>query len=58
MLCGLPPTALTKTVFIITFAKAYRVRLMTKAHYLENTTPLFSQLDIFSINSFSVATFM
>ena len=61
MLCGLPPTALPKTVFIITFAKAYRVRLITKANYLENTAPLFSQLkvlDVFSINSFSVATFM
>ena len=37
------------------------VRVITKAHYLENTAPLFSQLkvlDIFSINSFSVATFM
>ena len=37
------------------------VRLITKAHYLEKTAPLFSQLkvlDIFSINSFSVATFM
>ena len=34
------------------------VRLMIKAHYLSNTAPLFSQhkvLDIFSINSFSVA---
>ena len=44
-----------KTVFIITFAKAYRVRLITEAHYLENTAPLFRQLkvlDIFSINSF------
>ena len=37
------------------------VRFITKAHYLANTAPLFSQLkvlDIFSINSFSVATFM
>ena len=35
------------------------VRLITKAHYLTNTAPLFSQLkDVFSINSFSVATFM
>ena len=37
------------------------MRLITKAHYLANTAPLFSQLkvlDIFSINSFSVATFM
>ena len=37
------------------------VRLITKAHYLANTVPLFSQLkvlDLFSINSFSVATFM
>ena len=37
------------------------VRLTTKAHYLANTASLFSQLkvlDIFSINSFSVATFM
>ena len=37
------------------------VRLITKAHYLANTAPLFSQLkvlDIFSINSFSVTTFM
>ena len=37
------------------------VRLITKAHYLANTAPLFSQLkvlDIFGINSFSVATFM
>ena len=37
------------------------VRLITKAHYLANTAPLFSQLkvlDIFSINSFSAATFM
>ena len=37
------------------------VRLITKAHHLANTTPLFSQLkflEIFSINSFSVATFM
>ena len=37
------------------------VRLITKAHYLANTASLFSQLkvlDIFSINSFSVATFM
>ena len=37
------------------------VRLITKAHYLANTAPLFSQLkvlDIYSINSFSVATFM
>ena len=37
------------------------VRLITKAHYLANTVPLFSQLkvlDMFSINSFSVATFM
>ena len=37
------------------------VRLITKAHYPANTAPLFSQLkvpDIFSINSFSVATFM
>ena len=36
-------------------------RLIAKAHYLANTAPLFSQLkvlDIFSINSFSVATFM
>ena len=35
------------------------VRLITKAHYLANTAPLFSHLkvlDIFSINSFSVAT--
>ena len=35
--------------------------LITKPHYLANTAPLFSQLkvlDIFSINSFSVATFM
>ena len=50
-----------KTVFIITSAKAYRVQLITKANYLENTAPLFSQLkvlDVFSINSFSVATFM
>ena len=33
----------------------------SKAHYLANTAPLFSQLkvlDIYSINSFSVATFM
>ena len=37
------------------------VRLITKAHYLANTAPIFSQLkvlDIFNINSFSVATFM
>ena len=37
------------------------LRLITKAHYLTNTTPLFSllkDLDILSINSFSVATFM
>ena len=37
------------------------VRIITKAQYLANTAPLFSQLkvlDIFSINSFSVATFM
>ena len=37
------------------------VRLITKAHYLANTAPLFSQLkvlDIFSINLFSVTTFM
>ena len=37
------------------------VRLITKAHYLANTAPLFSQLkvlEIFGINSFSVATFM
>ena len=37
------------------------VRLITKAHYLANTAPLFSQLkvlDIFSTNSFSVPTFM
>ena len=37
------------------------VRLITKAHYLANTAPLFSQLkvlNIFSINSFSVATFV
>ena len=37
------------------------MRLITKAHYLANTAPLFSQLkvlDINSINSFSVATFM
>ena len=37
------------------------VRLITKAHCLANTAPLFSQLkvlDIFSINSFSVASFM
>ena len=37
------------------------VRLIIKAHYLANTAPLFSQLkvlDIFSINSFSVANIM
>ena len=37
------------------------VRLITKAHYLANTASLFNQLkvlDIFSIDSFSVATFM
>ena len=37
------------------------VRVITKAHYLESTAPLFSKLkvlDIFSINSFSVGTFM
>ena len=37
------------------------VRLISKAHYLANTAPLFSKLevlDIYSINSFSVATFM
>ena len=37
------------------------LRLIKKAHYLANTAPLFSQLkvlDIFSINSFTVATFM
>ena len=37
------------------------LQLITKAHYLANTTPLFSQLkvlDIFSMNSFFVATFM
>ena len=37
------------------------LRLITKDYYLANTTPLFSQLkvlDIFSINSFFVATFM
>ena len=37
------------------------MQLLSKAHYLENTTPLFSKLkvlDIYSINSFSVATFM
>ena len=36
------------------------VRLISKAHYLANTAPLFSKLkvlDIYSINSFSVATF-
>ena len=37
------------------------MRLIAKAHYLVNTAPLFSHLkvlDMFSINSFSVATFM
>ena len=37
------------------------VRLLSKAHHLANTAPLFSKikvLDIYSINSFSVATFM
>ena len=37
------------------------VWLITKAHYLANTAPLFSLLkvlDIFSINSFSAATFL
>ena len=37
------------------------VRLITKAHHLANTAPLFSQLkvlDMFSINFFSFATFM
>ena len=37
------------------------VRLISKAHYLANTAPLFSKLkvlDIYSIYSFSVATFM
>ena len=38
-----------------------KVRLISKAHYPANTAPLFSQLkviDIYSFNSFSVATFM
>ena len=47
-----------KTVFIITLAKAYRVRLITKTRYLENLFSQLKVLDIFSINSFSVATFM
>ena len=37
------------------------VRLISKAHHLANTVPLFSKLkvlDIYSIYSFSVATFM
>ena len=37
------------------------VRLISKAHYIANTAPLFSKLkvlDIYSINSFSEATFM
>ena len=37
------------------------VRLISKAHYLANTTPLFTKLkvlDLDSINSFSVATFV
>ena len=37
------------------------VRLISKTHYLANTAPLFSKrkvLDIYTINSFSVATFM
>ena len=37
------------------------VRLISTAHYLANTAPLFSKLkvlDIYSINSFSVVTFM
>ena len=37
------------------------MRLITKAHHLANTLPLFSQLkvlDTYSINSFSVTTFM
>ena len=36
-------------------------RLISKAHYLANATPLFSKLkvlDIYSVSSFSVATFM
>ena len=48
-------------LFLIYFFQKRIVRFITKAHYLANTTPLFSQLkvlDIFSINSFSVATFM
>ena len=51
----------SKMLFLIYFLQKRIVRLTTKAHYLANTTPLFSQLkvlDIFSINSFSVATFM
>ena len=51
----------SKMLFLIYFLQKRIVRLTTKAHYLANTTPLFSQLkvlDIFDIISFSVATFM
>ena len=50
-----------ETTYWFRLKKKRLVRVITKAHYLENTAPLFSQLkvlDIFSINSFSVATFM
>ena len=48
-------------LFLINLLQKRIVRFITKAHYLAHTAPLFSQLkvlDIFSINSFSVATFM
>ena len=49
---------LTKAILIML---NWTRNLITKAQYLANTAPLFTQLkvlDIFSINSFSVATFM
>ena len=59
MLSGPPPIALTQTVFYL--LQKSIVLLISKAHYLANTAPLFSKLkvpDIYSINSFLVATFV
>ena len=60
MWLGPPPTALNLNNCIYLLQKRI-VRLITKADYLANTAPLFCQLrllDIFSINSFSIAIFI
>jgi len=47
--------------YCIYLLQKHIVRLIAKADYLTNTAPLFCQLrllDIFSINSFSIAIFM